>query len=46
MKQVIFTPEGRGWDDIYGFNRTGKWPVAFALMLLGATLIAFLLWLI
>lgn len=46
LKKVFFTPEGRGWDDIYCFRRFRLWPVAFLLMLLGACLIAFLLWLI
>lgn len=34
--KVVFAPEERRWNDFYGFNRNGKWPIAFAAMLLGA----------
>jgi hypothetical protein len=39
LNQVILAPEARRWDDFYGFNRGGKWPVAFAAMLLGTFLL-------
>jgi hypothetical protein len=32
-------PEGKRWDDFYGFNKNGKWPVMFAVMLTGTFLI-------
>lgn len=37
--KVLLAPEGRRWEDFYGFNKTGKWPLSFALMLLGTFLI-------
>ena len=29
----------KSWDDFYAFNRDGKWPIAYGLMLLGTALI-------
>lgn len=46
MKKVVYSPEERRWQDFYGFNRGGKWPLSFGLMLLGAAVVALLLWLI
>ncbi len=34
------------WEDFYGFNRGGKWPVSFAVMLAGTFLISWILWLV
>ena len=31
------------WEDFYGFNRDGKWPVSFAVMLVGTALLSLLL---
>lgn len=42
--KVVRAPEERRWKDFYGFNRGGKWPLTFTLMLIGATLIAVALW--
>ena len=39
LYRIRFAPEGKGWEDFYGFNKQGKWPVAFALMVLGTFLI-------
>lgn len=35
LYKIVLAPEGRRWDDFYGFNRGGKWPVTFAAMLIG-----------
>lgn len=35
LYKVIYAPKGERWEDFYGFNRDGKWPLSFALMLLG-----------
>lgn len=43
-KKVVFTPEGRGWEDFYGFNKGGYWKVSFAAMLAGTFLICAALW--
>ena len=32
------------WDDFYAFNRDGRWPVSFALMMVLALVLAILLW--
>ena len=34
----------RAWSDIYGFNKNGKWKQSFSLMMLGAAVVAVLLW--
>ncbi len=39
LYHVIYASEEKRWEDFYGFNRGGKWPLAFALMLLGAAVI-------
>ena len=31
------------WDDFYGFNKTGKWPVSFAAMVIGGFLLCLIL---
>ncbi len=36
---VVYAPEDKRWEDFYGFNRSGKWPVAYALMLAGTAVI-------
>ena len=35
LYRIIFAPEGKRWDDFYGFNKQGKWPMAFGMMLVG-----------
>ena len=32
------------WEDLYGFNRNGKWKRSFVCMILGAAAVAVLLW--
>ncbi len=32
------------WDDFYGFNRQGRWPLSFAAMAIGGILISYTLW--
>ena len=39
LYKILYAPEGKRWDDFYGFNKTGKWPAAFAAMLAGTFLI-------
>ena len=36
LYKVLYAPEGRRWDDFYGFNRDGKWPISLAFMLTGS----------
>lgn len=44
-KVVLCPAEGR-WEDFYGYNKGGKWPIAFAAMMLGGALVCLLLWLL
>ena len=39
LYKILFALPEKRWDDFYGFNKQGKWPVAFALMVLGTFLI-------
>lgn len=36
LYNVVYAPEDKRWEDFYGFNKNGKWPVSFAAMLAGA----------
>lgn len=45
LYKVILAPVEKRWDDFYGFNRSGKWPVSFAAMAAGTLLVSWLLWL-
>ena len=39
-------PADKRWDDFYGFNRTGRWPINFGLMLVSALFFSAILWLL
>ena len=39
LYKIRFAPEEKRWEDFYGFNKGGRWPVSFAAMLLGTFLI-------
>ncbi len=39
LYKVLYAPEGRRWDDFYGFNKGGKWPLSLAAMLVGTFLV-------
>ncbi len=39
LYRTVFAPEGKRWEDFYGFNRGGKWPASFLAMLAGTLLI-------
>ena len=39
LYKIQFAPENKRWDDFYGFNKGGKWPISFAMMLVGTFLI-------
>ena len=43
--KVVLVGGERGWPDLYGFNRGGKWPVSCVAMLLGSFAVSLLLWL-
>lgn len=44
--KIFRAPEGKRWDDFYGFNRNGKWAVSYLLMHLGAAVICIVLYLL
>ena len=39
LYKTVYAPEEKRWDDFYSFNKHGKWPAAFVLMLTGGLLI-------
>ena len=39
LYRTQYAPEEKRWDDFYGFNQSGKWPLSFAAMLIGTFLI-------
>ena len=39
LYKILFALPEKRWDDFYGFNKQGKWPVAFAGMVVGTFLI-------
>ena len=39
LYKILFALPEKRWDDFYGFNRGGKWPLAFAAMVTGTFLI-------
>ena len=43
-RKVVFAPEERRWDDFYGFNKDGKWPLSCGAMAAAGALIALILW--
>lgn len=42
--KVIAVPEPERWDDFYGFNKGGRWPIACAAMGIGSILLCLLYW--
>lgn len=43
LYKVVICPESRRWEDFYGFNRGGKWPLSIAAMMLGTFVICIVL---
>lgn len=43
LYKIRFAPSDRRWEDFYGFNKGGRWPVSMAAMLLGTTAVCLLL---
>ena len=46
LYKVMLAPEERRWKDFYGFNQNEKWPFACAAMLVGASAICVLFWVV
>ena len=36
LHKVVRVSAEKRWEDFYGFNKNGKWPISFAVMVLGA----------
>ncbi len=39
LYKILYAPEGKRWEDFYGFNKGGKWPISFIMMFMGTFLI-------
>ena len=39
LNKVVLVPEDKRWEDFYGFNKDGNWPIAFSAMVVAAFLI-------
>ena len=46
LYKVVVCPEEKRWEDFYGFNKGGKWPLSFAAMAVGGLLVCLILWLL
>ena len=46
LYKVVYAPQERRWEDFYGFNRDGRWPIAFSAMQLGTLAVCVALWLL
>ena len=44
LYKVVLCPEEKRWEDFYGYNKTGKWPLSFAAMMIGGALVCVALW--
>ncbi len=44
LYKVVFSPEDKRWEDFYGFNKGGKWPMAFAAMMTGTLVVCLVFW--
>lgn len=45
LYKVVFAPEDGRWEDFYGFNKGGRWPVSFSAMVAGAFAVCAAFWL-
>jgi len=44
LYKVLLAPEDRRWEDIYGFNRGGKWPISCVATFAVTSLICVVFW--
>ncbi len=44
LYKVVLCPKEKRWEDFYGYNKNGKWPVSFAAMMIGGAAVCCLLW--
>ena len=46
LYRVVYAPEDRRWEDFYGFNKGGRWPIAYGAMVAGTAILCALFWLV
>lgn len=46
LYKVVFAPEDRRWEDFYGFNKGGKWPISYGAMIAGTAIVCVVFWLV
>lgn len=39
LYKILYAPADKRWEDFYGFNKGGKWPITFVVMGIGTFLI-------
>ncbi len=39
LYKILYAPAEKRWDDFYGFDKGGKWPISFVMMAIGTFLI-------
>lgn len=44
LYKVLLAPKDRRWEDFYGFNIGGKWPITYVVMLVVTSLICTVFW--
>ena len=43
LYKILYAPAEKRWEDFYGYNKNGKWPVAFTGMMIGGFIVCMLL---
>ena len=43
LYKILYAPADKRWDDFYGFNKGGKWPITFTGMMVGGFAVCMLL---
>ena len=46
LYKVVLSPEDGRWEDFYGFNKGGRWPIAFGAMVAGTAIVCVVFWLV
>ncbi len=47
LRMVVFLgKEKGGWEDFYGFNQGGRWPLSVSVMYAGSLILSFAIWMI
>ena len=44
LYRVVLSPGDSRWEDFYGFNKSGRWPISYAMMIAGTFVVCLLLW--